>query len=604
MSRRIDVELTSTREDGTFTWRAAGAKQPKGVAPLDLLPSGSKVGDVFKVEAEFELEGITILSVVPTKERDRTPTGLLEILGAGPSEGGVTTSLVSKGDRPRRDRGDRPDRDRGPRRDGDRPGRPGGERGGERGPRPDGQRRDGRPGTERGPRPDRGERGDRGERRDGPPRGPRPERRARPEAPAPKPKPKRLSPGNVHRKAVLDALPPEQRPIADQVLRGGLPAVRQALQAQNAAAKAEGQPEQPEGPVIAIAEELLPSLKLADWRDRAEAAVKDVEELALRDLRSVVAGADAVARDDETRALASTLREALQRRVTAQREGWIAEIGTALDENRLVRALRVSSRAPDPGTRLPADLAVRLAEASSAALSADVTADRWAAVLEAVVASPVRASVRPAGLPAEPTEALLAAARQAAGRVPALAPMLGIAIPPPPSRPGPGAKPAGKSRAFGKPAPRPARPDPAPAPAPAGVESAPEAAAASAPAAAAEPAAEVAVESAPEAVVEPAPEAAESTPEPLAAPAPEPGAEPTPAAPVEPTPEAVVESGPEAAAEPTPAVPVESAPDTGAEAAPEAPAASATEPPAEPAAEAAVASAPEAAVEPGAEEPS
>ena len=32
MSRRIEVELTSSRDDGTWTWRAAGAKQPAGVA--------------------------------------------------------------------------------------------------------------------------------------------------------------------------------------------------------------------------------------------------------------------------------------------------------------------------------------------------------------------------------------------------------------------------------------------------------------------------------------------------------------------------------------------------------------------------------------------
>ena len=30
MSRRLEVELTSKRADGSYTWRAAGAKQPKG----------------------------------------------------------------------------------------------------------------------------------------------------------------------------------------------------------------------------------------------------------------------------------------------------------------------------------------------------------------------------------------------------------------------------------------------------------------------------------------------------------------------------------------------------------------------------------------------
>ena len=67
----------------------------------------------------------------------------------------------------------------------------------------------------------------------------RPERAPKPEREAP-PKPKRLSPANVHRAAVLDALPPEQRPIAEQVLRGGIPAVRQAVEQQNASLREQG----------------------------------------------------------------------------------------------------------------------------------------------------------------------------------------------------------------------------------------------------------------------------------------------------------------------------------------------------------------------------
>ncbi|MEY4373107.1 MAG: hypothetical protein RL219_1876, partial [Actinomycetota bacterium] len=50
MSRRIEIELTSTRPDGTWTWRAAGAREPKGVLSSDVLPSGAKVGDVLKVD--------------------------------------------------------------------------------------------------------------------------------------------------------------------------------------------------------------------------------------------------------------------------------------------------------------------------------------------------------------------------------------------------------------------------------------------------------------------------------------------------------------------------------------------------------------------------
>ena len=55
MSRRIDIELTSTRPDGSWTWRAAGAKQPKGDVDGSMLPSGSKVGDVLKVDIERKI---------------------------------------------------------------------------------------------------------------------------------------------------------------------------------------------------------------------------------------------------------------------------------------------------------------------------------------------------------------------------------------------------------------------------------------------------------------------------------------------------------------------------------------------------------------------
>src|SRR5512141_1674959 len=69
MSRRIEIELTSARPDGTWTWRVAGAREPRGVLDSSLLPAGAKIGSVLKADAEVELEGITILSVATTKEK-------------------------------------------------------------------------------------------------------------------------------------------------------------------------------------------------------------------------------------------------------------------------------------------------------------------------------------------------------------------------------------------------------------------------------------------------------------------------------------------------------------------------------------------------------
>ena len=277
-------------------------------------------------------------------------------------------------------------------------------------------------------------------------RAPEPETAARPKA-------RRLNPGNVHRAAVLESLPPEQRPIAEQVLRGGIPAVRTALHLEREKASAEGRQPPNSEALLGIAEELLPRLKAAEWQDRAEAAVRIADELSIRDLRSVVAGADA-ARDDESRELAVQLREALERRLNAQRQEWLDDVSANLADGRVVRALRVSARPPDPGSRFPAELAARLAEVAGDAMAPDTPAERWAALLEAVAASPVRRSVKPVGLPTDPGEALLHAARQSSGRIPALAVMLGVSIPPPPGPVRPTGRPA-------RPARRPVPPPPA-----------------------------------------------------------------------------------------------------------------------------------------------
>ena len=67
MARRMDIELTSSRDDGTWTWRAAGAKEPRGVVDEKLLGAGAHVGDVLRVEAEFGLDGISVTAVLPPK---------------------------------------------------------------------------------------------------------------------------------------------------------------------------------------------------------------------------------------------------------------------------------------------------------------------------------------------------------------------------------------------------------------------------------------------------------------------------------------------------------------------------------------------------------
>ena len=63
MSRRIDIELTSQTSEGSWTWRAAGARQPKGTVDASLVPTGEKVGAILRADVEVGLEGMEILSL-------------------------------------------------------------------------------------------------------------------------------------------------------------------------------------------------------------------------------------------------------------------------------------------------------------------------------------------------------------------------------------------------------------------------------------------------------------------------------------------------------------------------------------------------------------
>ncbi len=301
--------------------------------------------------------------------------------------------------------------------------------------------------------------------------------------------------------------------------------MRQAIATQNETLKAEGKPEVPAKSLLTLAEQMLPQVRAAEWRDRADAALADVDEIDLRDLRSVV-GADDAARDEESRAIASQLREALTTRVEKEHSAWLDEIGTALDEARIVRALRLSTRPPKAGARFPAPLASRLTEAAGAALHATATTDRWVAVLEAIAFSPVRSSVVAVSVPDPIPDDLKAAVARSAGALPQIAAQFGIE---PPAVTGP---------------PKPRRPMPPRRPPKPAAQGARPAAAATAPPATAD----APVDAPPNRRPRP-PQPRRSAPEPAAEAAPEPAAE---VAPVE-APDVPVEAPPEPAAVEPPA---------------------------------------------------
>ena len=248
----------------------------------------------------------------------------------------------------------------------------------------------------------------------------------------------------VHRQAALKALPPEQQELAREVLRGGVPSVRKAIEQMNTKAAAESLPRIKSEPLIALAETLAPILKAAEWHDRADAALAGIAEIDLRDIRSVIAAAEGSARSDETRALAQNLRKGLALRLEVDHRKWLDELASTIHEGRTVRALRLSSRPPKAGTPLPPDMAERLANMAAADLNSTANQQRWATVVDSVAFSPVRTQVVPAGIPEKPTDELLGAIRRLADRVPQVAALFGVAPagprpgrrpPPPPSRP-------------------------------------------------------------------------------------------------------------------------------------------------------------------------
>jgi len=398
VATRFEIELTSQRDGGdVWTWRAAGAKQPKGELDGAILPAGAAVGDILRAEAEFLIDGIEVVAVLPPKAARQQPE-LIEMIGSRRDEPLVQTNLAGKSDRQRRRKGrdDRPDGERRSRSDG------------ERRSRSDGKPRSRSDGEHRARSDD--------ERRSRPPRELLPER----------PRPKRIRAGRTHRDALLASLDEAERPVAEQLLLGGLPAVRAAVAQENTKAITEGRPEMPAAQVEAIAERLLHRTRDADWRDRAEAALRIIDEVDLRDLRSVVVAGENSARDDESRQLLAQLRGGLDRRMVADERQWVSDIATEIGAGRFVRALRLSSRSPKAGMPVPPEIAERLVALVSTGLNDRTPQELWVAALDALASSPVRSRITVSSRPASPSDDLLEAVRRVADILPVIAEQFGV----------------------------------------------------------------------------------------------------------------------------------------------------------------------------------
>src|SRR6202050_3226493 len=108
MSRRIEIEITSLNGD-VATWRAAGAKLPKGVLNSSLVPGGPVVGNVYRADVEQYMEGIEILSVMAPKTASPVDprNERLELIPTTKSGPDVIVTYAPKGrGAPRRDGAD------------------------------------------------------------------------------------------------------------------------------------------------------------------------------------------------------------------------------------------------------------------------------------------------------------------------------------------------------------------------------------------------------------------------------------------------------------------------------------------------------------------
>jgi len=349
MATRIDIEVTSDRGDGTYTWRAAGAKQPKGVFEQALLPAGASVGDVLRAEAEFTVDGPELIALVAPKAAKVDTIERLEIIGTQQPTEAVTTQLAKKGRGRDNRRGGGRGGDRGPR------GRDGGDRGGGRGNKGGGGRGGGR----------------------------RNQLKARRE----------------HRQAWIDTLPDTRKPVAEQLMHEGRDGVSGALARQNKAAVADGREAIDIGPIMRIADELAPGLAIATWKDQAAAALAEIDSADVREIRKVVVAGDEFATDSGVAETQTSLRSKLSTRVDKDQGAWSRELREALTEGRVVRALRQSGRPVKAGVPLPLDLVEQLTTAATEALGPEEEPHRWTMVLEALAGSPVRRLVTPEAKP-------------------------------------------------------------------------------------------------------------------------------------------------------------------------------------------------------------
>ena len=369
MSSRIEIEITSRTDSEDFNWRALGAREPKGTIKGSLLPSNVEIGDSFRVEADFHIDGIEILRVVPKKDIRKDPE-TLKIFGTKNEDFGVTTQLVKK-NRSKQGKKRKPkDRKKdftNRKKSQSKQGRPSG----------DGEKKK----IRRTGAPNRG---------------------------------KRLKAKRSHRNAFVATLPELHKPLANELLRGGIPSLRKTM-------KKMALPEGFDTEILQYAEKVNTQLRTAEWHDKADAVLQSAKEIDLRDFRSVVAAGGQWARSEELSSVQSQLETALRERLELEHGRWLTEIEKAISDGKSVRALNLSSHPPKPGTLLPEHIMSALVNLANTSLDGETSSHRWSVVVQAVAYSPVRLKVVPIGIPSKPTKDLLSVVKKNADRIPDIA---------------------------------------------------------------------------------------------------------------------------------------------------------------------------------------
>ncbi len=374
MAYRIDIEITSIRDLNTFTWRKLGAKQPKGIVSKQVIGSSVKVGDSFKVEIEQSLDGIDIVSVIDSKKKTQESNSQSIEIGIKKDKQMPKVTLTPA-DKKKSKSGSFPKHDKSD------------------------KKFDGR-------------------------------RSKNENASTERKRPTYLKVSWDKTDALMESLSVQEKPIAEFLVKGGLPAVRAAIKKQNEEAKANNMPEVTETGLISIAEKLLPQIRRVQWEDRAASALLAGSRCPVRELKSLLASSDP--KDESIKEQVNNLKSLVKTVVEEQVQQWKTDLKNKAENGEIKEALELLASPPDRTAKIEATLLELIVNYTNEKLRDEVEPDHWIEIIEMIASSSLRTKITVEKIPFDATGATVACAKKFSGFIPSLAPLLGLKIPPPP----------------------------------------------------------------------------------------------------------------------------------------------------------------------------